>query len=116
MFERIQGHFVDHWVRWLLGGMTAALGWLWKRVQKWSKVNKSLQGGSRALLRDRIIQAYNHYMEKGFCPIYAKENISEMFKEYKNLGGNGVVADLIEKLMDLPTDKKFAQPKNEEEI
>ena len=35
--------------------------------------------GVQALLRDRIIQAYNHYTEKGCCPIYGLENVEEMY-------------------------------------
>jgi hypothetical protein len=32
-----------------------------------------------------------------------KDNIEAMFRQYKNLGGNGTVKHLIEELMELPT-------------
>lgn len=64
----------------------------------------ALFSGVRALLRDRIIQAYNHYHDKGFCPIYARENISTMLKAYTLLRGNGPIPGLVEALFELPTE------------
>ena len=93
------------------------LGMLWrsltKRTKKNSDENRAFRGGMVALLRDRIIQAYNYYMDKGYFPIYARENVTGMHEQYKKLGGNGVITGLITDLMKLPTDKKHAQPKGE---
>ena len=41
-------------------------------------------------------------MDRGFCPIYARER-DGLTKEYYNLGGNGVVHKLVDKLQALPT-------------
>ena len=60
----------------------------------------------QALLRDRIIWTYNHYMEKGFCPIYGQENIHEMYSQYKALGGNGAVTKLMEDFEKLPVERR----------
>jgi hypothetical protein len=69
------------------------------------KTLKFLTSGEQAILRDRIIHAYNHYYkEKKFMPIYARESLDHMYQEYHNLGGNGVVEDLIKKLYQLPTE------------
>lgn len=62
-----------------------------------------LFGGVRALLRDRIIQAYHHYMEKGCCPIYAHENIERLYKAYRRLRGNGTVTKLVDEIRGLPS-------------
>ena len=59
--------------------------------------------GVQALLRAEIIHIYNKYMEKGKMPIYERENVAELFKQYTNLGGNGVIKELLEKLNNLPT-------------
>lgn len=64
---------------------------------------KAVENGVQALLRANIISIYNKYMERGNIPIYERENIEHLYKEYKTLGGNGVVESLIEKLEDLPT-------------
>lgn len=58
--------------------------------------------GVQALLRDRLIETYNHYLEKGYAPIYAKENFENMWVQYHNLGANGVMDEIHEKFKDLP--------------
>lgn len=71
--------------------------------------NRYLTEGVRSLLRDRLVQAYNHTVhQKGYCPIYEKENITDMYQQYHKLGGNGTVTQLYEEIMELPT-----QPKGE---
>ena len=35
--------------------------------------------------------------------ILDKENIEHMFEEYKNLGGNGTVKELMDELLEVPT-------------
>lgn len=67
------------------------------------KENNALKAGLQALLRDRIIQAYNHYCDdKKWIPIYALESINACFRSYEALGGNGVINGLMEQLNDLP--------------
>lgn len=63
-----------------------------------------LKNAQQAILRDRIIQMYNIYKEKGYMPIYARESLEHMFNEYKKLGGNGVIKTLVERLYQLPTE------------
>jgi hypothetical protein len=82
------------------------IGWVTKTVVSLKKKNDATQKGVKALLRDRIVAVYELYMGKGYMPVYARENVQEMYKEYKNLKGNGVIDDLICKLYALPTEKK----------
>ena len=63
----------------------------------------SLFNGVRALLRNEIIGSYNHYMNKEYIPIYALENVSEMYQAYHRLGGNGTITKLVEELKKLPS-------------
>ena len=46
------------------------------RLQKQDARQKALEFGVQALLRDRMLHCYNKYIEAGFAPIYAKENLS----------------------------------------
>ena len=62
--------------------------------------------GVQALLRDRIVQTYNHYHEKGYWPIYARENFDALYQQYRALGGNGAVESLCGILKELPTEKE----------
>lgn len=99
--------YVDiKWVEWLFLAMYALLGigyrQLAKRQADESKKNKALHDGMQALLRDRIIGAYNHYQDKKFCPIYAKENVKRMYDAYHDLGGNDVATRLKDNLLSMP--------------
>ena len=64
----------------------------------------------RALLRDRIISACDHYFEKGFAPVYARENITSMYDAYHSLGGDGIVTDMVKQAMELPYKKGGEAP------
>lgn len=69
--------------------------------------NVALKKGMQSLLRDRMIQAYNHYHEdKGYMPIYAKESFAACYKSYHHLGENGVMDSMYEKVIALPTSKE----------
>lgn len=98
MIENILGH----WLEIILGGIVT---YIITRIKDIKNRNESTQNGVKALLRDRILAVYETYIQKGYMPFYARENLQEMFKEYKNLGGNGVVDGLITKLYELPTEK-----------
>lgn len=60
--------------------------------------------GLQALLRSQMISDYNKYSEKGFAPVYARDNFENCWKRYHSLGANGVMDDLHEKFLDLPTE------------
>ena len=85
--------------------VTGILGYIIKILTKKLNEQDSIKLGVQALLRDRIIQSYNYHMDLGFCPVYARENIEEMAEQYYNLGGNGVVHQIMDKLGELPTIK-----------
>lgn len=96
---------MDYWIEMFFTVVTAALGYSVKVLNKKINEQESIKLGVQALLRDRIIQSYNYYMDLGFCPVYARESIEEMANQYYNLGGNGVIHQLMDKLGELPTIK-----------
>ena len=59
--------------------------------------------GVQALLRAQMIDDCNRYSEKGFAPIYARENFENCYQQYHRLGANGVMDDLHDKFLALPT-------------
>lgn len=66
------------------------------------KQNDALKAGLQTLLRDRIIQAYNNYVQdRGWIPIYAKESIDACYKSYEALGGNGVIDNIMQQINEL---------------
>lgn len=87
----------------LSAGIMAMIALLNSRLKSRVREQDAIKAGMQAILRDRIIQAFNHYAEKGFCPIYARDNITHMYEAYHNLGGNGTITELYEKLLNLPS-------------
>ena len=73
-----------------------------QQIKEQRKENKALKEGIQALLRDRIIQAYNKYFENGWIPIYAMESIEACYSSYEELGENGVIDNLMRQLRELP--------------
>jgi hypothetical protein len=89
----------EYWVYAALAAISGAIGATWKQT-------RAVRAGIRALLRDRIIQAYNYRMDAGYCPIYALTAIDDMYTQYKALKGNGAIDELMEKIQNLPTKKQ----------
>ena len=106
----IINYIIENWVGWLFAALFALMGWGFKRTFKMinrdRKDNSAVREGMQALLRDRIIHSYNKYTEQEYCPIYAKENVKRMYAPYHELGGNDVATELMEKILELPTEKK----------
>lgn len=59
---------------------------------------QAAEQGICALLRDRIVQAYYHYAERGWITLHGLENVEALYQEYHALGGNGTVTKLVEDL------------------
>lgn len=74
--------------------------------EKERKESEAIKNGIRAVLRDRILQAYNHFSVKGKIQIEELENISNMYIAYHNLGGNGVVTSIYNKVLEIPHELK----------
>lgn len=101
----MQDFVVKYWMEFVFGLVATGMGYAMKKMYKRINEQEAVKLGVQALLRDRILQAYFHYQEKDFMPIYARENIQQLAQQYFNLGGSGVITGLMEKLDDLPTEK-----------
>ena len=110
MWKNIYEFIVNNWVEWIFIIITSSVGVGYKKVMKHQKEeakrNSALCTGVQALLRDRIIQGYNEYSEKGYCPIYAKDNVKRLFKPYSELGVDDVITELVGKLLQMPSEKR----------
>lgn len=90
----------------LSAGMGMLLTYIFTGLRARNKRQDAIQTGLQALLRDRIIQVYNHYVtEKKWIPIYAKDSIVSCYESYENLGANGVIDDLMTEIKALPNYK-----------
>lgn len=88
------------------GLLTVVGRYFLNRIKANDQKTEAVQLGVQALLRDRLISEYNHYTEKGYAPIYARQNFENMWTQYHNLGKNGVMDDIHEKFLELPTEKR----------
>lgn len=67
---------------------------------------KQIENGLQSLLRAEIIRSHEKYMDKEFCPVYAREALTRIYESYHALGGNGTMTELYKQVMALPTDKE----------
>ena len=79
---------------------------VWNKIKMNERKTESVQLGVQALLRDRLYYTYTKYEEKGYAPLYARENFENMYKQYHILGANGVMDDIYRKFMALPLEKE----------
>lgn len=78
-----------------------AVGYLYKKYKHADARQKAVELGVQALLRDRIVQSYYHYEERGWITLHGLENVNAMYKEYHALGGNGTVTALVNTIHEL---------------
>ena len=92
-----------HWVQWLFAAAVGLLGWgnrkLTARIKAEQERNEAIAEGMQSLLRESIVDNYNKYTDKGFCPIYAKESLKKVYGADHRLGGNDVATELYHKLL-----------------
>ena len=81
----------------------AGIGFLSSKLKRNKAKEKAIEEGVQALLRNELVREYREYKAKGKLSILDKDNIEAMFKQYKNLGGNGTVKHLVEEILELPT-------------
>lgn len=67
---------------------------------------KQIENGLQSLLRAEIIRSHEKYMDKKYCPVYAREALNRVYESYHALGGNGTMTELYKQVMALPTDKE----------
>lgn len=65
---------------------------------------KAIKMGLQALLRAQLISDWNKWSERGYAPIYARQNFENCWTQYHSLGANGVMDDIHAKFLNLPTE------------
>lgn len=98
---------IETFIKWaipfLCGGcITWAVTYIKMRTQH----DTAVEDGLQCLLRAEIIRNHDKYMDKGYCPIYAKEVLKRAYEAYHALHGNDVATQLYNEVMALPTEAK----------
>lgn len=65
--------------------------------------NKATMLGVQALLRDRLLQAFNHYLARGWISAGDRDNVENMYTQYETLGPNNVISDIYNQVRALPS-------------
>lgn len=96
--KQLFDYIVESWPGWLCAAVVPVVGYLYAQV-------RASRAGIRALLRAEIIRVYNKYHDdKEYCPIYVKQAIEDIYRQYHAMKGNGVGTHLYKEIMNLPTE------------
>lgn len=102
----IKEAITDHGVELAFGAVTLVIGFMCKTIRRIHSDQMAARAGTLALLRSEIIRNYEKYAAKKWIPIYAMENVFELYDAYHALGGNGTITKLVKELEALPSDEE----------
>lgn len=77
--------------------------------------HKAVENGVQNLLRAEIIRQQEKWVERGYCPVYAKDAVRREYETYHALGGNGVITDLYNDIIQLPETPPKKNKKSEDD-
>ncbi len=107
-------YITQNWTEWFFTALSIVLTFLYRCIQrdmaKQKIKNEAIAEGVKSLLRESIVQNYNKYTDREYCPIYAKESIKRAYEAYHKLGGNDVATKLYNSILDMPE-----EPEKEDE-
>ena len=78
------------------------LGYIIWLLKEQKKIRSANSEGTKCLLRVKLIEYHDKYMEKKSIPSYALRNWIEMFNAYIKLGGNGMIEVMDKEVRKLP--------------
>lgn len=74
-------------------------------VTLWFAMLKAFRDGLQCLMRAEIIRQNEKWVDLCYCPIYAKEALTRIYKAYHALKGNDVATELYNEVIKLPERK-----------
>lgn len=78
-----------------------ALGYIVWLLQNQKKSRDANSEGTKCLLRVKLIEYHDKYVEQGSIPSYALTNWIDMYNAYKGLGGNGMIEGMDKEVRNL---------------
>ena len=92
------------------GVITLVLSWVISKklntadakAEQAKRETAAIAEGVKALLRDRLLQGYKHYIEKRWADMDDRANMENVWRQYHALGGNGDMNDLRRTFRQLP--------------
>ena len=71
-------------------------------IKAQAKTNKAIKLGLQAILRDRLLQAYEFYGHRGWANYDEKSNVRNLYDQYEILGPNGIMERKHNSFLSLP--------------
>ena len=101
---------LQYWIEFFFSGALFIMGVAIRKVMFELKCEmreqRAIKAGIHALLRDQLIKSYNYFMDKGALEIHDRDNLCNLYKQYHELGANGVIDGLMKDLLELPVKRK----------
>lgn len=85
--------------------VTGLLGYLTGKIKSYKQRDINQQEALKCLLRSAITSKYYVYSELGAIPLYEKENLNYMNEQYKAMGGNSYITNIMKEINELPIKK-----------
>lgn len=85
--------------------VTGILGFLVGKVKTYKARENNQEKALKCLLRSAITSKYYVYTELKEIPSYEKENIIYMYEQYKAMGGNSYIDNIMKEINELPIKK-----------
>ena len=93
---------LKYWIEIFFGILIGLFGYIYQRLKKYYSLIETTKNGVKVLLKVEIIRRYNEYKKNGEISMFDKEIISELYKEYGNLDGNGIISEIVKKINEIP--------------
>lgn len=90
-------------ITWIITSLLSFIvGYVINSRKKFNQENEALKESILALLWERLNDMVEKYEKLGYLPDHARSCLSNMFKQYKSLGGNHGMEVLVEECLKLP--------------
>ncbi len=93
---------ITYWLEVIFGIILSLITILWQNIKTYHKKMESIKSGVKILLKNEITNYYDEAILKNSITLFEKEMLIELYKQYKNLEGNGLIENLIEKIDTIP--------------
>ena len=93
---------ITYWLEVIFGIILSLITVLWQNIKTYHKKMESIKSGVKILLKNEITNYYDEAILKISITLFEKEMLIELYKQYKNLEGNGLIENLIEKIDTIP--------------
>ncbi len=93
---------ITYWLEVIFGIILSLITVLWQNIKTYHKKMESIKSGVKILLKNEITNYYDEAILKNSITLFEKEMLIELYKQYKNLEGNGLIENLIEKIDTIP--------------